>query len=114
VTDNGKISAVSTGKKTKCGCHERPRVIDSRKQAEHTRRRYLCPQCGARWTTIEMVVAETETGCDTKALLSDQLGKKINDDRLERIKQLAEQIMELMPNAVREPSRTHDTQQPET
>lgn len=47
-----------------CQCQESPSVVDSRtaeyQGTEYRRRRYLCPKCEKRWTSIEIVLASDE------------------------------------------------------
>ena len=45
-----------------CNCKSREMCIDSRPCQEHRRRRYSCPECKSKWTTIEVVVNHVGKG----------------------------------------------------
>lgn len=39
-----------------CSCAVRSKCIDSRQLDSWRRRRYICPKCQVRWTTVEVAV----------------------------------------------------------
>lgn len=43
-----------------CRCPARPICLDSRQYPDYRRRRYRCPTCNWRWTTIETLVKTAE------------------------------------------------------
>ena len=53
-----------------CGCGARASQLDARVTGEAYRRRYVCPVCGARWSTIEHRVEEVVHGSKVDAYYS--------------------------------------------
>lgn len=61
-----------------CECHCAPRVVDSRPRGGYRYRRYKCPQCGARWRTVELL-AHSRKGSTSLPATVDAYKKEIKD-----------------------------------
>lgn len=59
-----------------CGCDCAPKVLDSRMASTHFRRRYRCPKCGNRFTTVEISVDEPGLGGDAMSALEEKFQKE--------------------------------------
>lgn len=75
-------------KSLKCTCKNRPVCLDSRVVPEYRRRRYECPGCGARWTTVEMVLEGFVNAHNGKELLAEKLDKSCTFENVEKAKRL--------------------------
>jgi transcriptional regulator NrdR family protein len=49
-----------------CNCEVKPDCIDSRQYSTHRARRYRCPECDRRWSTVEIIAGDcSQQGCNT-------------------------------------------------
>lgn len=59
-----------------CNCPAKPSCVDSRMVSQYRRRRYLCPSCGKRWSSVEVVVGELEGRGKAIASLQDMFANE--------------------------------------
>ena len=61
-----------------CLCGRRGKCLDSR-LTDVVRRRYKCPKCKKRWSTIEYRIdGDDSTGHNLEDVFSDQMAKKLH------------------------------------
>lgn len=58
----GSDAPSPTPRKHECDCDTRRRCVDSRQKDGYRWRRYECPSCSKRWSSVEIVLGDVGKG----------------------------------------------------